>query len=477
MPLRHLVRKPTVLVALLGLIASSLFAFNALGAGAFTTSKVGPLPAFPAYRPITFPVVEPVYYSDTFGACRGTNCSRTHMGEDLIGQRLFHELAAHDGTVTFMRNDAAGTGGNWLVITDSQGWTYQYGHINNDTPGTDDGANPPQWRFAPGLHVGQVVKAGQFVAYMGDSGDAEWSVPHLHFEIRTPAHVAINEWPSLRLAQNLPIDTTWCHAPSNPASAPGAANPAVGYWLVEANGAVHAFGAASDLGDASGLNLWAPVLDLASTPSGRGYWLIASDGGVFSYGTASFHGSTGGMKLDAPIIGMVATPSGYGYWLFASDGGIFTFGDAPFYGSAAGKLDPGTVATAVAITKSGQGYWIAASNGKVLPFGNAPHISPANVPRTRTESITRTPSGLGYWLGSTGGGVVGAGDAAYYGMPAATGLCSSSVVGIVSSPDGKGYLTALPDGAVVSFGNARWYGDKRGTAHVVGMTAKPIPGN
>ena len=37
----------------------------------------------------------------------------------------------------------------------NDGWVYNYGHINNDTPGTDDGANPAQWRFAPGIVRGQ----------------------------------------------------------------------------------------------------------------------------------------------------------------------------------------------------------------------------------------------------------------------------------------------------------------------------------
>ena len=29
-----------------------------------------------------------------------------------------------------------------LILTGTDGWKYWYIHINNDTPGTDDGANP-----------------------------------------------------------------------------------------------------------------------------------------------------------------------------------------------------------------------------------------------------------------------------------------------------------------------------------------------
>lgn len=36
------------------------------------------------------------------------------------------------------------------------------------------------------------------------------------------------------------------------------------------------------------------------------------------------------VNLNAPIVGMAATPTGKGFWLCAADGGVFAFGDAPF---------------------------------------------------------------------------------------------------------------------------------------------------
>jgi len=55
-----------------------------------------------------------------------------------------------------------------------------------------------KWYFDIGAHV----KAGQFVAYMGDSGDAETTVPHLHFEIRLggPNGDRTNPYPTLKSA-------------------------------------------------------------------------------------------------------------------------------------------------------------------------------------------------------------------------------------------------------------------------------------
>ena len=85
----------------------------------------------------------------------------------------------------------------------------------------------------------------------------------------------------------------------------------------EAERDVQSFGAAPDLVDTDRLDLRAPLVGMAATPSGHGYWLAAADGGVFTYGDAPFHGSAGATPLAAPIVGIATTPSGHGYWLAA----------------------------------------------------------------------------------------------------------------------------------------------------------------
>lgn len=149
-----------------------------------------------AVRPIRFPVVGSVSYVDTFGACRD-GCSRFHEGIDIFAPKRRHLLAAADGHVTYLRTDASGTAGNAVGITDAQGWRYLYLHVNNDSPNTDDGRNPARWRFVPGIEMGAKVYAGQIIGYLGDSGNAETTPPHLHFEIRDPNLVDINPYPSL----------------------------------------------------------------------------------------------------------------------------------------------------------------------------------------------------------------------------------------------------------------------------------------
>ena len=84
-----------------------------------------------------------------------------------------------------------------------------------------------------------------------------------------------------------------------------------GYWLVQADGNVTAYGDAPNLGNASALGV-NNIVGMAVTPDGAGYYLLGKDGGVFSYGDAQFYGSTGGQHLNAPALGMSVTPNGGG---------------------------------------------------------------------------------------------------------------------------------------------------------------------
>ncbi len=161
-------------------------------------------------RSIVFPVAGPVTYADDFGNCRDL-CDRRHAGNDIIGLRLQPLLAAADGVVDHLVDNHP-TAGWGVVVTDIDGWEYRYFHINNDTPGTDDGLDDGTWRFAPGVGPGVAVQAGQILGWMGDSGNSESSVPHLHFEIRRPDGKAVNPFASLRWAQRL----QQCLSPNGP---------------------------------------------------------------------------------------------------------------------------------------------------------------------------------------------------------------------------------------------------------------------
>ena len=54
-----------------------------------------------------------------------------------------------------------------------------------------------QYAFVPGLAKGSKVTAGQRIAFMGDSGNAEDAGSHLHFELHQPDGTVINAYQSL----------------------------------------------------------------------------------------------------------------------------------------------------------------------------------------------------------------------------------------------------------------------------------------
>lgn len=54
------------------------------------------------------------------------------------------------------------------------------------------------------------------------------------------------------------------------------------------------------------------------------------------------------INVNAPIVGMAATPTGAGYWLVAADGGVFAFGDARMLGNVEYVLPAGRAWTPAA---------------------------------------------------------------------------------------------------------------------------------
>lgn len=150
-------------------------------------------------RSIVFPVVGDSSWTDTFGAPRSGG--RTHQGQDLMAPKMRELVAAEDATVTYASVGAVA--GGIVELRTSDGWVYSYLHLNNDTPGTDDGAAGTQEMFGPGITRGASVTAGQVVGYVGDSGNGENTPPHVHFEMKSPAGVKINPAASLRRAIHL----------------------------------------------------------------------------------------------------------------------------------------------------------------------------------------------------------------------------------------------------------------------------------
>lgn len=165
-----------------------------------------PPPAPVAPGTFVFPLARAVSVTDTFGAPRSGG--RSHQGQDLMAPKMTVAVAAFDGTITQVKHSNSGNAGNQLRLTGDNGWHYYYMHLNNDTPGTDDGVNRYDQAFADGIRVGQRVLAGEPVGYVGDSGNAENTGAHLHFEAHDPNVGVVNAFELLRTAPVAPVDTT-----------------------------------------------------------------------------------------------------------------------------------------------------------------------------------------------------------------------------------------------------------------------------
>lgn len=151
--------------------------------------------------PMVFPVAGPNHYGDHFWYPRGT---RAHHGIDIMAPKMTPVVAIADGTITYYN----GSGNQaWvdkygrcctLRVTHAGGWVSKYIHLNNDTPGTDDGQG---WGIAPNISLGTKVKAGQVIGWVGDSGNAEGTGSHLHFELMDKDGVIVDPYLSLKAAE------------------------------------------------------------------------------------------------------------------------------------------------------------------------------------------------------------------------------------------------------------------------------------
>lgn len=161
------------------------------------------LPAQPARAQANVPPFELTFpqepaqtnFSDTFGAYRSGG--RSHKGTDLLAPRMTEVYAVAAGKVRYVGiNNLSGRN---VKIDHGYGWETYYLHLNNDNPGTDDGSAPWTLTVAPGVEEGMRVEAGQLIGWVGDSGNAEWTTSHTHFELRLNG-TALNAYSVLREA-------------------------------------------------------------------------------------------------------------------------------------------------------------------------------------------------------------------------------------------------------------------------------------
>ena len=113
-----------------------------------------------------FPVYGVSSYGDTYGGLRGDVSGRWHHGDDIFAALGTPILAVAHGTVFSVGwNDIGG----WrLWLRDDNGNEFYYAHLSAYTPIAVDGA---------------IVSAGDVLGFVGNTGDAEGTPYHLHFEV------------------------------------------------------------------------------------------------------------------------------------------------------------------------------------------------------------------------------------------------------------------------------------------------------
>lgn len=102
--------------------------------------------------------------ADTFGAPRGRD--RSHQGVDIFGRRGTPVRSAALGIVTSIREGGLGGKQVWVIGPGRE--RYYYAHLD-------------AWN--PLLAVGDVVRPGDQLGEVGNTGNARGTPPHLHFGV------------------------------------------------------------------------------------------------------------------------------------------------------------------------------------------------------------------------------------------------------------------------------------------------------
>ncbi len=146
------------------------------------------LAAMPEPQALPVPVegVRPRALRDTWGGARGEG--RRHEGIDIFARRGTPVLSSTEGIVARVGTNRLGGLVVWVMGPGGQ--RHYYAHLD---------------RYSD-VEAGMRIRAGRVLGYVGDSGNAKGTPPHLHYSVYDIGG-AINPYPLLR------------HAPVGPTAA------------------------------------------------------------------------------------------------------------------------------------------------------------------------------------------------------------------------------------------------------------------
>lgn len=138
----------------------------ASGAAATPTGTSGnPTQPDPAGLAVPVEGVQASQLTDMFDQARGSE--RHHEALDIMAPRGTRVLATADGTIAKLFESKAG-GLTVYQFNPAGTHAYYYAHLD---------------RYAEGLKEGAAIKKGDLIGYVGNSGNADPSAPHLHFAV------------------------------------------------------------------------------------------------------------------------------------------------------------------------------------------------------------------------------------------------------------------------------------------------------
>jgi murein DD-endopeptidase MepM/ murein hydrolase activator NlpD len=108
--------------------------------------------------------IDPRKLSDTFNGMRG---SHRHDALDIPAVRGTPVLAVAQGNVAKLFNSKDG-GLTVYQFDDTRMYGYYYAHLD---------------RYAPGVQEGTLLRTGDVLGYVGSTGNASPTAPHLHFAV------------------------------------------------------------------------------------------------------------------------------------------------------------------------------------------------------------------------------------------------------------------------------------------------------
>ncbi|MBC8028603.1 MAG: M23 family metallopeptidase [Pyrinomonadaceae bacterium] len=193
---RNVWRHPSVVVKRLSLAVLLLFTFLVLGSATGITAAaeriadklagklvfyvhVAQLYAKEPDQKIAMPVqdVSKSQIANTWHAARGTD--RLHEGQDIFAPQGTPVLSATEGYIASIGENRLG--GQTVSVVGAGGRVYYYAHLDS---------------YAPHITEGDWVTTQTVLGYVGTTGNAAGTPPHLHFGVYAPGG-AMNPLPLL----------------------------------------------------------------------------------------------------------------------------------------------------------------------------------------------------------------------------------------------------------------------------------------